>query len=95
MLGVARNMGGWENWRQTALQGPPTPAPISFTGLGETGLAALDLLDLHDEGPHMTDDFRTPYPGWDVLAKWDTPSYNDQTRDVLRHRLDPPPRRAL
>ncbi len=50
VLGVARNMGGWENWRQTALQGPPTPAPISFTGLGESGLAALDLLDLHDEG---------------------------------------------
>ncbi len=43
----------------------------------------------------MTENFRTPYPGWDVLAKWETPSYNDQTRDVLRHRLDPPPRRAL
>ena len=49
VLGVSRNMGGWRNWRQTALQGPPTPAPISFTGLGESGLAALDLLDLHDE----------------------------------------------
>lgn len=43
----------------------------------------------------MTDRFHTPYPGWDVLAKWDSPSYNDQTRKVLRHRLDPPPRRAL
>ena len=43
----------------------------------------------------MSDDFRTPYPGWDVLSKWDGPSYNDQTREVLRHRLSPPPRRAL
>ena len=43
----------------------------------------------------MTAPFRTPYPGWDVLAKWDTASYDDQTRDVLRHRLSPPPRRAL
>ncbi len=48
VLGVARNMGGWRNWHQTALQGPPTPAPIAFTGLGQSGLAALDLLDLHE-----------------------------------------------
>ena len=46
VFGVARNMGGWRNWRQNALQGPPTPAPIAFIGLGRTGLAALDLLDL-------------------------------------------------
>ncbi len=50
VYGVARNMGGWRNYRQTALQGPPTPAPISFTGLGLSGLAALDLLDIHEEG---------------------------------------------
>lgn len=43
----------------------------------------------------MTERFRSPYPGWDVLSKWDTVSYNDQTREVLRHRLSPPPRRAL
>ncbi len=43
----------------------------------------------------MTGGFRTPYPGWDVLSKWDSPSFNDQTREVLRHRLSPPPRRAL
>ena len=36
----------------------------------------------------------TPYPGYDVLDKWDTPSFNDQTRDVLRRRLtDVPDRR--
>lgn len=45
VYGVSRNMGGWGNWRQTALQGPPTPAPIGFLGLGQSGLAALDLLD--------------------------------------------------
>ena len=42
----------------------------------------------------MTRDFRTPYPGCNVLSKWDSPSYNDQTREVLRHRLSPPPRAA-
>ncbi len=50
VFGVARNMGGWRNYGQTALQGPPMPAPISFTGLGLSGLAALDLLDIHEEG---------------------------------------------
>ena len=49
VLGVARNMGGWGNWRQTALAGPPVPAPISFTGLGLAGLAALDLLDQQED----------------------------------------------
>lgn len=31
--------------------------------------------------------FRTPYPGYDILSKWDTLSYNDKTREVLRRRL--------
>ena len=40
--------------------------------------------------------FRNPYPDYDVLAKWDTPSWNAQTRAVLRQRLDDvPPRRFL
>jgi hypothetical protein len=38
--------------------------------------------------------FRTPYGGYDVLAKWDTPSWDDQTREVIRKRLtDVPARR--
>lgn len=45
IYGVQRNMGGWKNWRQNALAGPPTPAPISFTGLALAGLAAVDLVD--------------------------------------------------
>lgn len=28
------------------------------------------------------------YPGYDVLDKWDTPSFNDQTRAVVARRLD-------
>lgn len=48
IIGVQRNMGGWRNWRQTALAGPPVPAPISFTGLALAGGAALDRL----EGTH-------------------------------------------
>jgi hypothetical protein len=40
--------------------------------------------------------FRTPYPGYDVLAKWDSPSFDDVTREVLRRRLEEvPPRRFL
>jgi len=45
VLGVARNMGGWRNWRQNVLNGPPIPAPPSFTGLALAGLAALSLLE--------------------------------------------------
>jgi len=42
--GVSRSMGGWSNWRQNALAGPPLPAPPAFTGLALAGLAALALL---------------------------------------------------
>ena len=34
---------------------------------------------------------RTPYPGYDVLAKWDSMSFNDATRKVLTARLAEPP----
>lgn len=43
--GVSRGMGGWKNWRQNMLAGPPLPAPASFTGLALAGLGALRLLD--------------------------------------------------
>jgi hypothetical protein len=43
--GVARNMGGWRNWSQNVLNGPPLPAPPSFTGLAFAGLAALSLIE--------------------------------------------------
>lgn len=37
-----------------------------------------------------------PYAGYDVLAKWNTPSFNDRTREVLARRLsEVPPRRFL
>lgn len=42
--GVSRNMGGWRNWRQNLLAGPPMPAPPSFTGLAIAGLGALLLI---------------------------------------------------
>ncbi|KAF2989883.1 gluconate 2-dehydrogenase subunit 3 family protein [Methylocystis sp. MJC1] len=36
----------------------------------------------------------TPYEGYDVLAKWNTPSYDDRTREVVIERLrDIPARR--
>ncbi|MFZ1921744.1 MAG: hypothetical protein WAU57_08945, partial [Xanthobacteraceae bacterium] len=43
--GVSRNMGGWRNWSQNVLNGPPLPAPPSFTGLALAGLAALNLIE--------------------------------------------------
>jgi hypothetical protein len=43
--GVSRQMGGWRNWRQNILNGPPLPAPPSFTGLAVAGLAALSLAE--------------------------------------------------
>jgi hypothetical protein len=42
--GVSRNMGGWRNWSQNVLNGPPLPAPPSFAGLALAGLAALGLM---------------------------------------------------
>ena len=38
-------------------------------------------------------DFRTPYLTYDVLDKWDTPSWNDQTRAVIDQRLNKVPER--
>lgn len=48
--GVQRRMGGWGNWRQNLLAGPPLPAPPAFTGLALAGLAALELLDVERTG---------------------------------------------
>jgi hypothetical protein len=48
-VGVARSMGGWRNWRQNLIDGPPIPAPPSFTGLALAGLAALGLLEDHPD----------------------------------------------
>jgi hypothetical protein len=48
--GVSRNMGGWRNWSQNILKGPPLPAPPSFTGLALAGLAALSLLEGERDG---------------------------------------------
>jgi hypothetical protein len=43
--GIQRNMGGWRNWRQLLLQGPPLAAPPGFTGVALGGLGALHLLE--------------------------------------------------
>lgn len=44
--GIHRNMGGWRNWSQMLLQGPPLPAPPGFTGVALGGLGALHLLEI-------------------------------------------------
>ena len=38
-------MGGWKNWRQNVVAGPPIPAPPSFAGLALAGIAALTLIE--------------------------------------------------
>jgi hypothetical protein len=42
--GVSRNMGGWRNWSQMILQGPPLPAPPAFLGIAAAGLGILPAL---------------------------------------------------
>lgn len=36
-----------------------------------------------------------PYPGYDILGKWNSASFNDQTRRVLNHRLNQVPERQF
>jgi hypothetical protein len=48
--GVSRNMGGWRNWSQNVLNGPPLPAPPSLTALALAGFAALPLLQEKGDG---------------------------------------------
>lgn len=38
-------------------------------------------------------EFRSPYDGYDVLEKWDSPSWNEQTREAVGRRLDEVPDR--
>jgi hypothetical protein len=40
----------------------------------------------------VSEEFDSPYPGYDVLDKWDTPSWNDATRRAVRERLEQVPR---
>ena len=47
--GIHRNMGGWRNWSQMILQGPPLPAPPAFLGIAAAGLGILPLLEEHGE----------------------------------------------
>ena len=43
--GIHRNMGGWKNWSQMILQGPPLPAPPAFLGIAVAGLGILPALE--------------------------------------------------
>lgn len=45
VYGVSRNMGGFHNLSQNLLNGPPIPAPPSFTGVALAGLAAVRLME--------------------------------------------------
>jgi hypothetical protein len=43
--GIHRNMGGWRNWSQMILQGPPLPAPPAFLGIAAAGLGIVPALE--------------------------------------------------
>jgi hypothetical protein len=73
-------MGGWRNWSQNLLNGLPLPAPRAFAALAMSGLASLCLI----EGRSAMSE---RYPGYDVLAKRHSLSWNEQTRRVIGHRL--------
>ena len=38
---------------------------------------------------------KRPYPTYDVLARWESPSFNDATREVLSERLERVPQRLF
>lgn len=40
-------------------------------------------------------EFHTPYVDYDVLDKWDSPSWNEQTRNAIRSRLEDVPERCF
>jgi hypothetical protein len=42
--GVSRGMGGWRNWSQNLLSGPPLPAPPAFTGLAVAAFGTLGMM---------------------------------------------------
>ena len=48
--GISRDMGGWRNWRQNLLSGPPLPAPPAYTGLAIAAFGALLLMRKHGHG---------------------------------------------
>jgi hypothetical protein len=52
--GVSRAMGGWRNWSQNLIDGPPLPAPPSFSALALAGLAALSLIEQNAQAPHVS-----------------------------------------
>jgi hypothetical protein len=44
-FGVSRAMGGWRNWQQNMVDGPPLPAPPSFAALALAAFAALSMIE--------------------------------------------------
>lgn len=45
--------------------------------------------------PQSMSEFQNPYSGYDVLEKWGSPSWNEQTRELIRHRLEEVPERTF
>ena len=77
LRGFGRQMGGLYvalfNW----LEGPPAFAPALFVCLAANGLAAVYLSVMM---AMKNSEFRTKYPGYNVLDKWSSPDWDEQTR---------------
>ncbi len=43
----------------------------------------------------MSGEFQSRFPGYNVLDKWDSPSWNEQTRRVIKDRLENVPERRF
>ena len=83
-------MGGWRNWQQNLLNGPPLPAPPSFTGLALAGLAALGLMEDHPRWLTATPTTTSCQTLDEVLerrnAAGDRPALGGAARAALLHR---------
>ena len=47
--------------------------------------------DENVESRHEQSTFRSRYPGYNVLDRWSSPDWDDQTREVIRRRLEQVP----
>ena len=76
-------MGGWRNWSQNLLErAAAARAAELYRRWRWPGSPRSTLMRANES--RMSDD---RYPGYDVLTKRDTPSWNEQTRAVIDARL--------
>ena len=83
--GVSRAMGGWRNWRQNLIDGPPLPAPPSFSALALAGACGPARCRERDDALRRR---ARRTPATTCSAKWSSLSFDDVTRAVIARRLE-------